>query len=256
VYACYTPTWGPTGDLLAYSCRANCVDWDTNIYLYNLRTGEQKVIIKGTGYIDKSVVLPDWSPDGKWMAVRVVPVVNHRQIAYVAMDPWTGEPQSPITPFLEINNPQTRNNNRYVMTSFDTWRWAPDSRHGLVMDLVYSVLYNMKAPWHIFRGVGIFDFQQALDSNTLPMVPDMIPVLDENDPPDAPPWGPAQFSQSGDRIWFQSYNYQFNVSLQYMELRDYVPLTGERITVLDDGFDNNMPAPFRTMLKTFYMSLP
>ena len=62
--------WNPNNEEIAYTCRKKtgldyAVSTNSDIFLYNTRTGEEKNITEGNGGYDTN---PSYSPDGEWIA--------------------------------------------------------------------------------------------------------------------------------------------------------------------------------------------
>ena len=62
--------WNPNNEEIAYTCRKKtgldyAVSTNSDIYLYNIRTREERNLTKGNGGYDTN---PSYSPDGQWIA--------------------------------------------------------------------------------------------------------------------------------------------------------------------------------------------
>ncbi len=249
-----TPSFGPTGDMLAYACQP-CYTQSASVCVADLRTGEQKVVIKGTGYLKDEVYRPQWSPDGKYMVMEAkvhTPDGDRIIKTYSEVDPLTGSSLGPKKLFLQQKFIQDKAGVKHLLNYFDYWRWAPDSRHA-VMHLAYFKKEPGKGWVREFLGLAIVDFQEVLDSSTFPFVPEItgaVPTTGNNKALF------PRFNTSGDELWFDKiFKYEPKAYLQYVKLDNYSPASG-RINFLSDNYANRMPAHFRKIEPDYFRFMP
>ena len=87
--------WNPNNEEIAYTCRKKtgleyAVSTNSDIYLYNIRTREERNITEGNGGYDTN---PSYSPDGKWIAWQSMERDGYEsdQNRLMVMDLATGE---------------------------------------------------------------------------------------------------------------------------------------------------------------------
>lgn len=253
-------TFNPSGDLIAYDCRYECegsgID-DTDICLYNIATGERKILFSGDGYYLNQIFSPRWSPDGETIVVSAkYPADKVLRWLYAPIDPLTGDtiaPADPATgdtieiPVAFMSNAQgglMSDGKFHRIQSFE-FNWAPDSRH-------FAVRYQDRQ-WNgswwpvVFRGVGVIDFNQFLGAASLPIAPETVRAADASD---GPPTSPA-FDPDGN-LWFHSVTNSSLSDIQYVPLTDWLPPAGlERTIFISDKAYNQTPAPWPDSMEFF-----
>jgi hypothetical protein len=251
-----SPTFNPTGELLAYDCRPKCEgDPDTtiNVCLYDLRTKTREALFSGVGYFGDQLQVPRWSPDGNIMVMRGNTVTASGfeipQYVYAPMDPETGDSLGSPTPFLKSSKKALFPDGHYY--KLDVWdlAWAPDSRH-MVVNCNWLWRKAQSVRWKfIFTGLAIFDFKDLIQKPSLPTVPEITKVAY---PREGKPNFP-DFNKTGNLLFFDRFHNSNWVDIQYIELDDYVPVVErQREVFLADGFYNRVPGLLPPALRTYF----
>jgi len=255
-------TFNPTGDLLAYSCQAQCDNGDgtVEVCLHDLRTGTEKIWFHGAfSWLDQ-VQIPRWSPDGAYVIMTAKDPVFHVKRWYYApvdpltgdtlqvIDPDTGNPLPLPVPFLA--NGKTRVFPDGVRHKLETheWGWAPDSRHAVLR--VYDYVMTSSGAWPLKDlGVVALDFFQTIQSPDLPVLPEYEWVAHFADGNPVHP----RFDKSGTKVFFHVDPNSTYSELQYTEMLDYTPVDHRsRTAFLADGAYNVTPAPFVPALPEYF----
>jgi len=231
-YGAWWPSFNPTGRWLAFENQDLCTD-EHSIVAYNMKTKKRKTLYRPSAYGAANYLLPRWSPDGRfieWKSWASGRIVHY----YGELDPITGDTLGPPVRFLQANLAYARPDGIYRLRGMDYFQWAPDSKHAVIdADVI-------RDGSKIFGGKVIFDFQEVLDSNTLPMVPALTFALPQGEGEF------ARFSEDGLKLWFRKVVEQ-HMDLKYLELEGYRPATGEPVVFMSDQYRNDMPTPMRAI---------
>jgi hypothetical protein len=251
-----SPTFNPTGELLAYDCRPKCEgdpDTTVNICIYDLRTQSREPLFSGVGYFGDQLRLPRWSPDGNIMVMKGNTVTRSGleipQYVYAPMDPVTGDSLGSPTPFIKSSKKGLWPDGHYYKLNVWDLAWAPDSRHMVVnCNLLWRNPITLRYKV-VFTGVAIFDFKELIQKPSIPTVPEITKVAY---PGDGPPNFPA-FNKTGDQLFFDRYHDNNWCDIQYIELNDYIPVVErQREVFLADGFFNRVPGLIPPAPHTFF----
>lgn len=246
VYFASSATYNPNGNFLAYDCRPDCMIPvpDFNICRWDRKTNTQTYLFKGDAFYQRGIFQPRWSPDGRYMVMNAKhPISGANLWVYAEMDPWTGDSLSAPAILLQGNLTQRLPDGNTYRIFIQDFTWAPDSRH-----VALDCIYYQVGVGAIFEGIALADFQAMIQSPTLPVVP---VILEAANVADGIPHFP-RFDATGTQLWFDNYLGEFSIDLQYVELTDYTPRTGGRITFIHDDFINRIPALFRTPRPEFF----
>ena len=148
------PSFSPDGKTLAYDCMGRSSDSSMDICLNDVEGGHERVLVNGfesiasvlpqygdTGWYQKQVFLPSWSPDGtKIIFMTRHPVYNSRW--YFILQPMNPVTKTPEGNLVILNRPWDQlhfSNSTQWMTLNSTVNWGPDSQHAAFDAVHYTV---------------------------------------------------------------------------------------------------------------------
>jgi len=250
------PSFNPNGQLIIYDAMELCPpgNYSIDLYVYNIRTGEHKLLFRGEGHYKDQIYNAHWSPDGNYLFWKAIEdPVPATVWEFAPMDPLTGDSLGSPLVFIRNTKFELLSNGYYFR--FYPWEitWAPDSRH--MAGFVWLIRWvPEQSIWKaVYKGLLTWDFNEFLevDPSSLPIVPD---------------WGStginlttgeAHFScynLAGDKLFFEQYYNSAHSDIEYTDTdENYAIITNDlRIKFLYDGYYYLTPALFVPAFKEFF----